>query len=285
VNTSPVNNVIISIQEQYDNLRPSEKKVADYIRANPADIIHLSIAELSALVGVSEPTVIRFCRNIGYSGFQNFKIEFAQSNPLPLKIIHEELTPDDSISDIAQKVVNSHIIALTQTLEALNFGTLSGVADVLSQSAKIDFYGLGGSGTAAQDAENKFIRTKLNTYPCVDAHVQLMRGSLMGPDDSIVIFSNSGHTIHYTKLLEITKKNGVRSVVITSHKNSPVALLADHVIEIQASEIQYRKEPSSARMAMLAVIDIIVAAIALKNHSAYIENIMTTRKAIDHEKL
>jgi DNA-binding MurR/RpiR family transcriptional regulator len=228
--------------------------------------------------------VSRFCKNIGYGGFQNFKIEFAQSNPLPLKIIHVEITPQDTVSDIAQKVINSHIIAANQTLETLNFSAITEVAEVLSNASRIDLYGLGRSGTVAKDAENKFIRTRLNTYPCVDAHVQLMRSSLMGARNAIVIFSNSGSTRHFVQLLKRTRQTGIRSVVITAHKHSPGAGLADYAIDIRAKEIQYRKEPSSARITMLAVIDIIVTAIALKNHNTYIDNTITTRQAIEHEK-
>ncbi len=277
--------LLITIQTNYESLRKSEKKVADYVLNHHEEIIHLTISELASKVSVSEPTIIRFCKKLGLSGYQNMKIQLAQIKKKPLAIIHEQIDTNDTIKEVANKVITSHIIALNETLKQLDFDTLSQVIKILTNSKSIDFYGLGGSGTVAIDVENKFLRTGLNTHAYVDSHIQLMRTSLLNQEDTIVIFSNTGNTKHFINLLEIAKKRKVSSILITSSPVSSLAKLADYVLSAKAKEIRYKKEPSSSRIAMMSIMDIVVTYVALIKQEQYIENIYLTREALSKDKL
>ncbi len=61
-----------------EQMRRSERKVADYILENRKEVIHMRIVDLAQEAHVSEPTVVRFCRAIGCDGFQNFKVALAK---------------------------------------------------------------------------------------------------------------------------------------------------------------------------------------------------------------
>ena len=111
-----------------------------------------------------------------------------------------------------------------------------------------------------------------------------MRTALMNEKDFIIIFSNTGNTHHFVNLLNVARSKNIPTLVITSFINSITAKMATYVLEVKANEIHYKKEPSSARIAMLGIIDIIVTAIALNMHNDYIENIYETRKALSKEK-
>lgn len=277
------NEVLLRIQELYDMLSKAEQKVAGYVLENSDETMRLSIASLAKQVNVSEPTVVRFCRKLDFDGYQDFKIALAQGSNYTnetLKIIHEEILKTDSLKEISQKVMNSHILALQQTFSYINYGNLEEFIRLLCRGGKVDFYGLGGSGTVAIDGENKFLRTGINTRVCIDSHIQLMRTSLLGEEDLIIIFSNSGATKHFVDVMNIAKKNKTETVLITSFKESLLGKMADLVFEVRARETSYKQEPSSSRVAMLAIIDVVVTAIALKNQEQYIQNIYETRQAL-----
>ncbi len=276
------------IQRNIEEMRPSEKKVANYIINNIDDVLYSNIAKLSKEIGVSEPTIIRFCRSLGYTGFQEFKIELAKTHTHQngqLTLINEDIMRNDSLQDIAKKVINSHLLTLSKTLMSLDMEQLEMVGDELINAKKIEMYGLGGSGTVAIDCENKFIRTKLNTYVCIDAHVQLMRASLLESSSVVIIFSNMGATKHLLTVCKIAKQNNAKIVVITSKKNSPLSKYADHVIFVYSSETKYRSEPSSARLGMMSIMDILVTYIAFKNYDEYADNVYKARQALEGEKL
>ena len=282
------NPVTMLIENAYGTLSNSEKQVADYILKHPEETITMTMASLSKYAGVSEPTILRFCRKLNYNGYQEFKIFLAKGGSAApeesLKIIHEAITPDDTIRDISGKVMNSHILALQETFASMDYGQMEKAAEIIMKSSGVDFFGLGGSGTVAVDVENKFIRTDVRTRVCIDAHIQLMWTSLSRRGHAIVIFSNSGVTSHFRKVMELAKKNKVKLILVTSATDTVLTRLADVVLTVRAREVTYKKEPSSARIAMLSLMDVIVTSIALRNPEHYIDNIYKTRKALKEEK-
>lgn len=281
------NTVLLLIREAYDVLSNSEKQVADFVLQHAEETVTLTMASLSRQAQVSEPTVIRFCRKLNFTGYQDFKIALAKGSAYTeetLKVIHEEIKPLDSLEEISGKVINSHILAMQQTFSMMNYEKLQQFLTLVQQAEHLDFFGLGGSGTVAIDVENKFIRTGINTRYCIDSHIQLMWTALRGEKDVIVIFSNSGMTKHFADVMRLARKNKVKIVLITSGKSTVLTKLADLTFQIHAKETSYKKEPSSARIAMLALMDVIVTAIALDKQNMYIDNIYKTRAALEDEK-
>ena len=99
----PDSNVFTKISDCYYQLTSSEKKVADYIAVQRQKVQYLSISELAGNCGVADATISRFCRQIGYRGYNAFKLAVAKSSvvhqglPAP---IAGEVTPEDSIPDM-----------------------------------------------------------------------------------------------------------------------------------------------------------------------------------------
>lgn len=281
------NVVLLMVKEAYTALSNSEKQVADFVLDCADETVNFTVANLAKQAQVSEPTVIRFCRKLNFTGYQEFKIALAKGSAHTddtLKVIHEEVRPQDSLQEISGKVINSHILAMQQTFSMISYEKLEQFIRLIQQAGHLDFFGLGGSGTVAIDVENKFIRTGINTRCCIDSHIQLMWTALRGEGDVIVIFSNSGMTKHFAKIMDIARKNGVKLVLITSGNNTVLTKLADITFQIHAKETSYKKEPSSARIAMLAIMDVVVTAIALEKQGMYIDNIYETRAALESEK-
>lgn len=281
------NVVLLTIKKAYTTLSDYEKRVADFVLANADETLNLTVANLAKQTQVSEPTVIRFCRKLNFTGYQEFKIALAKGDVYggeTLKVIHEEVTPQDSVREISSKVISSHILAMQQTMAMINYERLEQFIGMILRAGHLDFFGLGGSGTVAMDVENKFLRTGINTRCCIDAHIQLIWTALRDKNDVIVIFSNSGTTRHFVKVMELARKNGVKLVLITSGSNTVLTRLADITFQIHASETSHKKEPSSSRIAMLAIMDVVATAIALEKQSDYIENIYKTRAALENEK-
>lgn len=286
--TTPAGNqVLLLIKEYYETLSNSEKQVANFVLDHADETLNLTVASLARKIQVSEPTVLRFCRKLNYSGYQDFKIALARGSAYTqetLKVIHEEINPLDSMEDIAKKVIHSHTLAMEQTFSMIDYQELDRFLRLLKEAEHLDFFGLGGSGTIAIDVENKFIRTGINTRCCIDSHIQLMWTALRGEKDVIVIFSNSGTTKHFADVMQLARKNGVKLVLITSGKNTVLTKLADITFHICAKETSYKKEPSSARIAMLTIMDVAVTALALEEQDLYIENIYKTRNALAPRK-
>ncbi|MEE2977481.1 MAG: MurR/RpiR family transcriptional regulator, partial [Pseudomonadota bacterium] len=62
------------------SLSPAERQVADWVLRQPGTVLSLPVAAIAREAGVSQPTVIRFCRSMGCHGLSDFKLRLAQGN-------------------------------------------------------------------------------------------------------------------------------------------------------------------------------------------------------------
>ena len=111
---------LIRIKSAMEMFKPSEKTVAEFVLRNPEQVMQMSISEAARDVGVGESTVIRFCRALGYKGYQEFKLRLAQDLVEPVEYIHENISFVDSTGDLAQKVFQTNIKAVEDTMKALD---------------------------------------------------------------------------------------------------------------------------------------------------------------------
>ena len=144
-------------------LRRSETRVAEAVMKNPAASIHKTLAELAADARVSEPTVIRFCRAIGFRGYREFRICFAQSIAAQGNLAGGAMTAIDPETDLIGSIFANHLRTLLRVREALDADVVTGAVDILAAARRIEFFGVGASGVVAMDAQHKFFRLGLPT--------------------------------------------------------------------------------------------------------------------------
>ena len=114
-----------AISENLSLMRKSERKVAKFILEHLSEVIHMRIVDLAQAADVSEPTVVRFCRAIDFSGFQGFKLALAQqlaSSPSQGKIA---VTETDSITQYTFKVFDSTVDTLLKARDSVDLVTLN----------------------------------------------------------------------------------------------------------------------------------------------------------------
>ena len=272
--------VLRAIRLRLDDLRNSEKKVALAVLDSPNTVIYQSISELAENAGVSEPTVLRFCRALGFRGYHDLKIQLAQDLVPEVKNIHEDVAPGDDAATLIRKVLNANVIAINATLDTLDPTMVERAIQALARAKHIDFFGLGGSGAVAMDAYHKFFRLGI---PCgwqSDSHMQAMSAALMTPRNVVVAVSHSGSTKDIVESLEIAKASGATTIAIVSHRKSPVASLADIALCVQAKETGFKPEPMSSRIAHLCAIDVLAVGVALKRSRDFMASVQKTRKAL-----
>jgi RpiR family transcriptional regulator, carbohydrate utilization regulator len=276
--------VLRSVRFHLDDLRNSEKKVALAVLDSPDTVIYQSISELAENAGVSEPTVLRFCRALGFRGYHDLKIQLAQDLVPEVKNIHEDVAPGDDAATLIRKVLNTNVIAINATLDTLDAVMVDRAVRALARARHIDFFGLGGSGAVAMDAHHKFFRLGI---PCgwqSDSHMQAMSAALMTPRNVVVAISHSGSTKDIVESLEIAKASGATTIAIVSHRKSPVASLADIALCVQAKETGFKPEPMSSRIAHLCVIDVLAVGVALKRSRDFVTSVQKTRKALVNKR-
>lgn len=268
------------IREIYSNLKDAEKRVAEYILQNPHDIIHYSITELAETCKSGEATIFRLCKRLGYKGYQELKIKIASEVVSPIEDIHEEINEDDNFLIIMQKVINSNIYSLNQTMKLNDPHWIDEAISFLSKAERIAFMGMGGSDALAFDAYHKFLRTGKKCDYNMDSHVQAMIAADYGERDCIVAVSNTGSTKELVENLGIARENGAKVISITSNLKSPIAKVSDISLLSYGKEYKLRSEAMESRISALALIDCLFVGSCLRDKENYFDTLANMRKAI-----
>jgi DNA-binding MurR/RpiR family transcriptional regulator len=263
---APVEHVLARIRTMQPTLPRGARQIADFVLAQPADIMHMSVTELAEGAGVSEGSVINFCRSLGMSGFQQLKLSLAQESVQPVQYIQEDLDIDDTADLYCRKIFHAGIQALRDTLSVLDPGVLSKAVATLRAARRIEVYGIGSAATIAEDAHYRMLRIGLDARLAVDSHVQAISAAQAGPDVAVLTISHSGATVETVAATRLAKEAGAKTVVITNYARSPIQAYADLVLFTMARETRFRTEAMTSRIAQLCVVDALIAGLALSDY-------------------
>ena len=272
------------IQSYYSRLSSTDQNIADYIVSNQDKIIHMTISEVSERLGVADATIFRFCKRIGYNGFQALKIALATDAPKPIQQIHQEISDQDDEHMIATKVFKSNIETLENTLSLLSQPAIQDAVHALNHAKNIYFFGTGGSSTIAMDGYHKFMRTGTPSFAFIDSHFQLMAASQLSKNDVAVVISHSGRNHDTIQILNTAKEANATTIAITSFPKSIVASKADIVLLTSSEETEYRSEALSSRIAQLSIIDALYVNLMVHNKEKSKDVLQKIRAAISQTR-
>jgi RpiR family carbohydrate utilization transcriptional regulator len=269
------------IKSTLSSLAPAEQRVGKLLLTDPRTFCTLPVTELAERASVSKPTVVRFCRSMGYEGLSDFKLKLAGSLSEGVPFIHRNVGAQDSSNDVLVKVIDNTVTAFLKYRNDASSAAIDKAAEAIALTHKkgkrLEFFGVGNSGIVAQDAQHKFFRLGFHTISHSDGHMQIMSASLLGPGDCLVVFSNSGRTRDLLDSCEIAKKNGATTVVVTA-SGSPLAnagkihLAADH------PESYEKFSPMVSRLLHLMIVDVLATTVALRIGSTQLQPLLRNMK-------
>ena len=249
------------------SLPPAEQRVGKLVLNDPRSFANLPVSELADRAHVSKPTVVRFCRSIGYDGLSDFKLKLVGSVSEGVPFVHRSVDADDKINDVMVKVIDNAVAAFLKYRNDASTPAIDRAAEALveahRQGKRVEFYGVGNSGIVAQDAQHKFFRLGLNSIAYSDGHMQVMSATLLGPGDCAVIVSNSGRTRDLMDACDIARRKGASTLVITA-SGSPLASAGHVHLAADHPEGFDRYSPMVSRLLHLLIIDILATRVALR---------------------
>ena len=242
------------IRSMIPELSKSEALVAEYIADCPEEVINLSVSALADCCGVSEPTVVRACRNLGFSGYQALKIALIQSISTAVSFAGEEVTAGDNMATAIQKVFGAASDAISLTKTSLDTTTI--------------IFGVGGSAAVASDVQHKFLRLGMDAHALSDVNLQTITAAFAGEGDAVFAISHSGSSKVVVDNTRLAKNNGATVISLSSMGKSPLTELADISLYTAANETRYRIVAISSRIAELTIIDTLYSYLSFRTGKA-----------------
>ena len=273
--------MLTRIEASLPSLAPAEQRVARLVLSDPRAFANLPISELAARSQVSKPTVVRFCRSVGYNGLSDFKLKLAGSVSEGVPFIHRSVDTDDKTGDVVVKVIDNTVAAFLKYRNDASVNAIERAAQMLvaacNANRRIEFYGVGNSGIVAQDAQHKFFRLGVNAIAYSDGHMQVMAASILAPGDVVLLISNSGRTRDLMDACDIARRNGASTIVISA-SGSPLASAGQIHLAADHPEGFERYSPMVSRLLHLLIIDILATCVALRLGSEKLQPLLRDMK-------
>lgn len=266
-------------------MSPTARRIAEFIIGQAADVVHMSVTEVAERAGASEGSVVGLCQQLGARGFQQLKIALARDLVQPVQFIHEDLSRDDGMRTVLDKVFASDIQALQDTLKVLDTVQMGRAVNAITGAKRVEIYGIGSAAPIAEDTNYRLMRIGIETKAVVDSHVQAISASLTGKGVTTITISHSGSTIETITATRLAKSAGATTICITNYGKSPLLAHADIVLHTMARETKFRTEAMTSRIAQLGIVDALIAAVALATYDNSVDMIARTFEVLSTKRL
>ena len=274
--------MLIRIEQSLPSLSGAERRVGSWVLDHPRQAADSTLAVVAREAGVSEPTVIRFCRRVGLDGFRELTLRLTEALSRPASYVHRDVSVDDATPDATTKVLDASIQSLVDLRGRLASLPVDDVVVALQKARQIAFFGLGASGHVAQDACHKFFRLGRPCTAMTDSPTILQVASIAGPGDVIVAISSRGRWPETVEAVRVATANGATVIAITDPA-SELADAASLVLAGEAAEDTSVYTPMSSRLAQLALLDALHVSLALSLGEAASDKLRASKAVITRQ--
>lgn len=276
--------MLSDIEQSLGRLSRSEQKVARCVLAEPAAVLSMSIAKLASLADVSEPTVNRFCRSFGASGFPDFKLRLAQSLAGGSGLSAAMISGADGMPEIFAKLTDKAVHAIQELRQQLDIGILEQAVDLFCQARQVAFFGMGASGSVARDAQHKFFRFNVPVVAHEDGLMQRMHAASMKTGDLAVVISHTGRTRAMVEAARLARDSGA-SVLALTRPETPLSEAASLTVPVTVDENTALYIPMMSRLMQLLVLDMIAIGVAQKRGPDFLPHLAKIKAALEATRL
>ena len=264
---SGANTLMERIGHLQHELTPAEQRVATLVLEQPRLVLNEPIAGIARLAEVSQPTVIRFCRSLGFLGLADFKLKFASSLTGAIPVRHSQVRTSDSTHDLSAKVIDNTVSAILKFRDQLDVRSIDHAIELVSKANRVEFYAMGNARVVALDGQHKFFRFRIPTSSYGDSHLFTLAAELLKPGDVVIAISNSGRLPELLEAVDAARAAGADVIAISSSQ-SPLAKKATVCLAVDHSEDSTTFLSMISRILQLLLIDILSVGISVDAHHA-----------------
>jgi DNA-binding MurR/RpiR family transcriptional regulator len=281
----PISGGLAMIKNVINDLPESEKKIASYILYNPSAVLTMTAAELGDASSTSSSAVIRLCKSLNLSGFQELKMRILGDINSLHEASYSDIKKNDTVTSIMQSLRNNAIKSIDETMQFLNEETLKNCVELINKADTILIYGMGASFLAAKDAQQKFIRVNKSCYAMEDTHLNATMIANLAKNDLVIGISTSGETKETIRLVELANLRNINTIGITKYGKSTLGKLSKYNLYTPSSiETPFRSAATASRMSQLYIIDVLFMCYATSKYDSAINYLKNTVDTIDNYK-
>jgi DNA-binding MurR/RpiR family transcriptional regulator len=238
---------------------------------DPSELIYMSITELALKLNIAEATILRFCRKLGYKGFQDFKLNLSQDLGS---------TDNASLSNAGEVIKKKILEGLDFSCKNLDYAKVDSVSEAIWKSRKLCVFGLGNSYVATNFASARLIKAGIIVSNSPDPHVEAIEAGNLNKDDVVILCSVTGGTKDIIDVAKIAHDNKATVVVITNYVNSPLAKYGKYIFVSSGKEAPYEGGTVSSIVSQIFILDVICDGVFAAGGNAEAKKVMSAAKYV-----
>ncbi|MEE1248856.1 MAG: MurR/RpiR family transcriptional regulator [Lachnospiraceae bacterium] len=277
------------IQNAFPALRKSEQKAAKYMMEHAEQMEKITLEELAKQAEVSQPTIMRLLKTVGYQSFKAAKVAFIEER---LKTKGEEesyqilgmpIDKNDQIEEVPAKVIRNTIQLLEDSLQAISAKSLKKAVHAIQKARRVCIFSVEDSNTIAYDLLTKLKYLGIACEFNEDYYLQSITAGHMTDQDVAISISYTGTSRNTVDVLAQAKRAGAKTIAITNFLDTPLVENADIVILTSNKQFLYGSDIFS-RTIHLAVVDMIYMGILVEDYEKYTVQIEESSKLISSRR-
>ncbi|MEO7499670.1 MAG: MurR/RpiR family transcriptional regulator [Casimicrobiaceae bacterium] len=276
----PTADPLARIREELHSYSAAHRQVGQVFLDAPEWSIRANIEEIARLAEVSAPTVIRFCRALGFDGFSDFKLGLAQSLAVGTPFLHRAIGPGDGVPSILHKVLYGAAALLTDLEKQLDAAMFEAAIDKIASASRVECYGAGvTSGFLANNAQARFSRLGLASNAYFDAHLQLISAAALNERDVVLAISHVGRMPTLLEAVEVAREQGATVIAMTQPR-TPLAERCTIPILIEVPEDAAVRVGTESYLACLVLIEALMVGVGQRLGPAAIDRLKRVHKVL-----
>jgi RpiR family transcriptional regulator, carbohydrate utilization regulator len=277
---SPIGDLVTTIRARAAALPQAQQQVAAAMLADPEFAVRASVDDLARRAGVSPPTIVRFCRALGFAGLRDFRLRLAQSLAVGASALHRAVNPGDDMPTVAHKILQGAANALTSLEQHIEPAAIEGAVARIAKARRVDCYGVGNTSMfMASDAQARFSRLGLTSNFYFDAYLQLASAAMLKRGDVVLAISHVGRMPYLLEAVEVAREQAAAIVAITQ-PGTPLALRADIVLPIVVPADPSMRVGTEAYLAQMAYLEILMVGVGLRRGAPALNHLRRVRKVL-----
>lgn len=249
--------ILATLGAMQNSLSRTSQRIAQYVLQNPQQVMTLTIAGLARDARAGEASIVRFCRLLGYHGFQDFKRDLTIELARTERLLDADITPDDDVNDIGARLQETVNSVLSQTRTLLDASQMRQAVDALLNAPAVYLFGVGSSGISAQEMKHKLVRIGLRADALHNHHDMAMQAALLREGDVAIGISHSGACAETVNALRLAKTAGASTVALTHNLATPLLEYADIVLINGHHQGELQGDSLATRVAQGFVLDML----------------------------
>lgn len=280
------NYITKQIEAGYGDLRRSEKQAADYILSHMEEAADLPLDRLAYSVKVSQPTVLRMLKALGFNGYKDFRYQLVAElaretdREKPDQIMYGyTLSRQDTLEEIPIKMAATTQRMMEETLKNFSGKSYQKAVQKLKKARLIDIYSVENSEVTAMDLLTKLLYLGLPCRHFSDYYFQRISAGSLTSEDVAVGISYSGESKDTVDVMRTARKAGACTIVITNFRDSTIAKYADILICTSQEQFFYG-DAIFSRTTQLLIVDMIYMGIIASDYERYVEQLNRCEKVV-----